>query len=267
MRSPGRNRKHGRWNGAQFRTLAGPSAIATSPYHRNRRDVTNAPANAARFGPCARPAGRRLLRARAVRGHRPVRHRDRQWPHHRWNGIALVRGRPRDPRRQDRGDREAGRRFGLATRRRARDGRRARFHRHAGTVGAHDPREPAPALEDLPGHHHRGHGRGRIGGPARQRDRRRRPRELPASRHHARLANVRTILRAHREAGDGNQPGELRGRHAGAAHGTRRCRQAAHGGRTRQHEGAGARGDARRRGRRLDVPSIRARTVRKHARN
>ena len=41
-------------------------------------------------------------------------------------------------------------------------GGRARIHRHAGPVGAHAARRSARSLENLSGHHHRDHGRGRI---------------------------------------------------------------------------------------------------------
>ena len=40
-----------------------------------------------------------------------------------------------------------------AHRRRGRCGR-AGLHRHAGAIGTHHPGRPAPAVEDLPGHHH-----------------------------------------------------------------------------------------------------------------
>ena len=47
--------------------------------------------------------------------------------------------------------------------RRARNGRCARLHRHARTVRTDHPGRSAPAIEDLPGHHHRDHRRRRLG--------------------------------------------------------------------------------------------------------
>ncbi len=54
--------------------------------------------------------------------------------------------------------------------RRSRNGGGAGVHRHAGTVGTDDPGESASAVEDLSGHHHRDHGRGRLGCAAERRD-------------------------------------------------------------------------------------------------
>ena len=48
----------------------------------------------------------------------------------------------------------------------ARHSGRARLHRHARAVGVHHPGRSAAAVEDLSGHHHRDHRRGRVRGAA-----------------------------------------------------------------------------------------------------
>ena len=61
-----------------------------------------------------------------------------------------------------------------------RQGRRSRLHRHARPVRADHARRSAAALQDLPGHHHRNHGRRRVGRAAECRHDRGRSRRLRA---------------------------------------------------------------------------------------
>ena len=102
------------------------------------------------------------------------------------------------------------------------DGGRARFHRHAGPVGADDPGRSAPAVEDLSGHHHRDHRRRRLRRAAERRHHPGRPVRVRSLSHHARLADLSAVLRPPGKAGHGHQPRQLCRRHAGPAHGAGR---------------------------------------------
>ena len=123
--------------------------------------------------------------------------------------------------------------------------------------------DPAPALEDLPGHHHRDHRRRRSGAPLNDAIARR-PTASPTSTYGI-TPDWRTfarIFRAPRETGHGDQPGQLCGRH-------RRCGAWCWATPTArpppaelEHmQSAGARRHARRRGRRFHVAAICARAL------
>ncbi len=109
-------------------------------------------------------------------------------------------------------------------------------------------------------------GEGESAAPMNDTNRQRRSRHLRASRVHAGLADVHAVFRAHRAAGDGDQPRELRRRDAGAAHGPRRQQRDADAGAARTNESAGAAGDAAGRGGRIDVAAVRAGAVREDRR-
>ena len=84
-----------------------------------------------------------------------------------------------------------------------------------------------------------------------------RPRHLGALRPAPRLAHLPRVLRPPAQAGDGDQPGELRGRHRGAPHGAGRRQPRPHRRRARAYEGAGARRHAGRRHRAFHLAAIR----------
>ena len=141
----------------------------------------------------ADPAADSAVRRRRRNSLRPG---DPQRARHRRHRVAVVCGRYRDSRGEDRGHRTAGGRPGKAHHRRARNGGGAGLHRHAGAIGNDDSGESASAVQDLSGHHHGDHGRGRVDRAAERRHREGRPRHLPALRRSAHLADLPRVLRA-----------------------------------------------------------------------
>ena len=164
-----------------------------------------------------------------ARAGRRLRPRHPQRPHHRRHRLAVVRRRRRHPGRPDRRDRHGC------------DGAAARQTIDAAGMVV------APGFIDMLGQSELTHP-GRIrslpskifqgitteitgeGGSRRRRSTTRSSRPTaPATtttEDHARLADARRVLRAAREAGHRDQPGELRRRDAGAPHGAGRRRPA-----------------------------------------
>ena len=167
--------------------------------------------------------GRRcLIGARARPGpHRRLRCDHRAWAGGGRHGRPLVRGRHRHSRRAHRSHRAARQGGRQAAHRCSGTGGRARIHRHAGPVRAHAPRRTARTLENLSGHHHRDHRRGKLRRAGQRCDREGERGPLRASADQAGLVGFRRLLRAAGETGHRHQPRLLRRRDHGARDGGR----------------------------------------------
>ena len=91
-----------------------------------------------------------------------LRPRHHQRPHHRWHRLSLVFRRRWHPRWQNRRHRQSRDRAARSARSTPRQGRRSWLHRHARPVRTHHSGRSAPAVENLPGDHHRNHWRRRV---------------------------------------------------------------------------------------------------------
>src|ERR1700739_1299092 len=123
-----------------------------------------------------------------------VRRGDSARAHYRRDGFAVVFGGRGDSRRTYCGNWRPGQCANETKDRRAGEGRRAGIYRHAGTVGADDPRRSATAVEDLPGHHDGDYGRGQFRRSGERRNACVGPRWICPPAHHAGLEDAAGVF-------------------------------------------------------------------------